>query len=37
MAPGALYYPYIHIDNVDWLKGTLLVFDSVSRILPSIG
>jgi hypothetical protein len=34
MNQGALYYPYMHIENVDWLKATLLVFDSVSRMLP---
>jgi hypothetical protein len=34
MARGALYYPYIHIDDLDWLKGTLLLFKSVSRMLP---
>ena len=34
MTNGALYYPYIHIRDVDWLKGTLLLFDSVNRMLP---
>lgn len=30
----ALYYPYIHIHDVNWLKSTLLCFPSVHRILP---
>jgi hypothetical protein len=30
----ALYYPYIHIHDVNWLKSTLLCFPSVRRILP---
>lgn len=34
MTSGALYYPYIHIHDIEWLKGTLLLFDSVSRMLP---
>ena len=30
----ALYYPYIHITDVDWLKATLLSFPQVRRIVP---
>jgi hypothetical protein len=30
----ALYYPYIHIRSIDWLKRTLLVFPHVARIIP---
>lgn len=30
----ALYYPYIHIRDVNWLKGTLLCFPQVRRIVP---
>lgn len=30
----ALYYPYIHISNLHWLKLSLLYFDSVRRIVP---
>ena len=29
----ALYYPYIHIRSVDWLKRALLVFPHVARIV----
>jgi hypothetical protein len=31
----ALYYPYIHIRDENWLKGTLLAFQQVRRILPN--
>lgn len=31
----ALYYPYIHITDVNWLKATLLSFPQVRRIVPS--
>jgi len=31
----ALYYPYIHIRDINWLKGTLLCFPQVRRIVPS--
>jgi hypothetical protein len=34
MAQKALYYPYIHIRHVDWLKGTLLLFSQVRRMVP---
>ncbi len=30
----ALYYPWIHIRNENWLKGTLLAFGRVRRIVP---
>jgi hypothetical protein len=30
----ALYYPYIHIRSVDWLKRALLIFPHVARIVP---
>ncbi len=33
MKQDALYYPYIHVD-VDWLKGSLLLFDRVARMIP---
>lgn len=31
----ALYYPYIHITDVNWLKATLLSFPQVRRIVPN--
>jgi hypothetical protein len=31
----ALYYPYIHVRDVNWLKGSLLCFPQVGRILPA--
>jgi hypothetical protein len=31
---GALYYPYIHIRDVMWLKTTLLLFSQVQRMVP---
>jgi hypothetical protein len=34
MAENALYYPYIHIRDIDWLKGTLLLFSQVRRMVP---
>jgi hypothetical protein len=30
----ALYYPYIHIHDANWLKATLLCFPKVRRIVP---
>jgi hypothetical protein len=30
----ALYYPYIHVRDVNWLKATLLSFPQVRRIVP---
>jgi hypothetical protein len=32
----ALYYPYIHVHDVNWLKSTLLCFPSIHRILPDV-
>ncbi len=31
----ALYYPYIHVRDINWLKGTLLCFPHVFRMVPS--
>jgi len=31
----ALYYPYIHITDVNWLKATLLCFPNVRRMIPN--
>lgn len=31
---GALYYPYIHIHDVNWLRATLLLFPHVQRMIP---
>ena len=31
---AALYYPYIHIRSVSWLKATLLCVPAVKRIVP---
>jgi hypothetical protein len=30
----ALYYPYIHLTNKNWLKYALLYWDKISRIVP---
>jgi hypothetical protein len=30
----ALYYPYIHIRNENWLKGAILGFQQVRRLVP---
>ncbi len=30
----ALYYPYIHINDINWLKSTLLCFPNVRRMMP---
>jgi hypothetical protein len=30
----ALYYPYIHIRDSNWLKSTLLWFGQIRRIVP---
>lgn len=30
----ALYYPFIHVRDVNWLKGTLLCFPHVFRMTP---
>lgn len=34
LALGALYYPYIHIYDVNWLRANLLIFPRVKRMLP---
>ncbi len=31
----ALYYPYIHIRDENWLKGTILAFQKARRIVPN--
>jgi len=31
----ALYYPFIHVRDVGWLKATLLCFPNVRRIVPN--
>ena len=31
----ALYYPYIHLTNKNWLKHAFLFWDKISRIVPS--
>ena len=31
----ALYYPYIHIQNDDWIKVAALYYDGLTRIVPS--
>lgn len=31
----ALYFPYIHFQDENWLKHTLLYWDGVKRIVPS--
>ncbi|HWK89579.1 MAG TPA: hypothetical protein VNP72_06270 [Longimicrobium sp.] len=31
---GALYYPYIHIQNPDWLRANLIIFPCVRRMVP---
>jgi len=37
MSEQALYYPYIHIRDVAWLKATLLLFTEVQRMAPIFG
>jgi hypothetical protein len=34
MNRNALYYPYIHVRDVSWLKATLLLFPEVRRMVP---
>jgi len=34
MSERALYYPHIHIQDVNWLKATLLLFSQVRRMVP---
>src|ERR1044072_1726401 len=31
----ALYYPYIHVTDINWLKSTLLCFPNIRRMVPS--
>ena len=31
---GALYYPYIHIEDLNWLKANLVIFPFISRMVP---
>lgn len=31
----ALYYPYIYIQNENWLKASLFYWDEISRIVPA--
>lgn len=31
---GALYYPYIHIEDINWLRANLLLFPRVERMIP---
>ena len=33
MAYNALYYPFIHVRDLLWLKGTLLLFRQVRRMI----
>ncbi len=35
MRSSILYYPHIEIQNLDWLKSTLLLWDNVYRIVPN--
>jgi predicted secreted Zn-dependent protease len=37
MSENALYYPYIHIRDVNWLKVTLVRFRQVRRMVPMDG
>ena len=32
---GALYYPFIHVRDEEWLKATLLCFPFVDRMVPA--
>jgi hypothetical protein len=32
---GALYYPYIHIEDPDWLRANLIIFPCVKRMVPA--
>jgi hypothetical protein len=31
---GALYYPYIHIQDANWLRANLIIFPCVKRMVP---
>lgn len=34
VSTGALYYPYIHIKDINWLKANLLISPCIKRMLP---
>lgn len=34
-AAGALYYPYIHIQDPNWLRANLLMFPHIERMVPT--
>jgi hypothetical protein len=34
ISAGALYYPYIHINDLNWLRANLLIFPVVQRMVP---
>jgi len=34
MNDHALYYPYIHVRDANWLKATLIMFSQVRRMVP---
>src|SRR5262245_33558171 len=34
VSTGALYYPYIHIHDLNWLRANLLIFPNIRRMLP---
>ncbi len=36
MSDKALYYPYMHFRDINWLKATLLLFSEVRRMLPGV-
>jgi len=33
-AAGALYYPYIHIKDLNWLLSNLIIFPCIKRMVP---
>ena len=37
VADEAIYYPYVHIRDLNWLKATLLVYQRVHRMVPMFG
>jgi hypothetical protein len=34
ISAGALYYPYIHINDLNWLRANLLIFPCIKRMVP---
>jgi len=36
-ANAAVFYPYVHIKDHNWLKATLLVYEHLYRMLPVEG